>query len=107
MPSKDRPAAAIRVVHIAALIVQHEPSSDELMALVDISYAQLKRYISALRTIGCVIRYVRMRDGSQYMTMDDTGVFDRQKLLETGPRWPPGSRWRATPETRANAPRTA
>lgn len=54
------------------------------MALVGISYAQLKRYISALRTIGCVIRYVRMRDGSQYMTMDDTGVFDRQKLLETG-----------------------
>lgn len=25
-----------------------------------------------------------IRDGSQYMTMDDTGVFDRQKLLETG-----------------------
>lgn len=65
-------------------LARHEPSSNELMALVGISYAQLKRYISALRTIGCVIRYVRMRDGSQYMTMDDTGVFDRQKLLETG-----------------------
>jgi hypothetical protein len=65
-----------------ALIAAHEPSVSELMALLEISRATLKRRIALARACGVMI--VRRRDGAhQYYVVEDFGPFDPDGLQRT------------------------